>query len=157
MITTRMIFEISSFYCSPEKKDSTFFETVSGEIDKFSNNKNTYIFGDFNARIKNVCESIVQDKMDDTLGIEVEMENIPPTRNSQDMKSLNKRGHDFLDICRVNDLMIANGRAIGDLYGSYTCHQKKGSSVVDYLILQYEISLLVTELEHNYDDKTMYQ
>ena len=50
------------------------------------------------------------------------------------MKIVNKRGKDFLDICRINDLSIVNGRTIGDIFGSYTCHQKKGSSVVDYLL-----------------------
>ena len=43
-----------------------------------------------------------------------------------------------LDICRINDLVIANGRTIGDLFGKYTCHQKRGSSVVDYLISSYK-------------------
>ena len=122
------------FYCSPEKKDSNFFEPVNEEIEKHSNRGSTYIFGDFNARTKNVCENIARDKTDESLGIEVEMINIPTTRNSQDLKTINKRGHDFLDICRVNDLTIANGRVLGDLYGRYTCHQKRGSSVVDYLI-----------------------
>ena len=50
------------------------------------------------------------------------------------MKLVNQRGKAFLDICRINDLSIANGRAMGDLFGKYTCHQKNGSSVVDYLI-----------------------
>ena len=50
------------------------------------------------------------------------------------MKLVNKRGNDFLDICRINDLSIANGRVLGDLFGDFTCHQKRGSSVVDYLI-----------------------
>ena len=50
------------------------------------------------------------------------------------MKIVNKRGNEFLDMCRINDLSIANGRVPGDLFGKYTCHQKRGSSVVDYLI-----------------------
>ena len=51
-----------------------------------------------------------------------------------DMKIVNKRGREFLDICRINDLSIVNGRTIGDIFGSFTCHQKRGSSVVDYLL-----------------------
>ena len=50
------------------------------------------------------------------------------------MKIVYERGKDFLDICRINDLSIVNGRTIGDIFGSYTCHQKRGSSVVDYLL-----------------------
>ena len=124
------------FYCSPERKNSNFnfFDTVNTEVEKLSNGNNTYIFGDFNARTKTVCENIVHDKSDETLGIRGEIETIPASRNSEDLKLVNKRGHDFLDVCRVNDLTIANGRVVGDAYGKYTCHQKKGSSVVDYLI-----------------------
>ena len=122
------------YYCSPEKKGSNSFEVVCEEIEKLNNGKNTYIFGDFNARTKTICENIVQDKMDETLGIQTVMKSKPTPRNSEDQKLVNNRGHEFLDLCRVNDLTIANGRTIGDLFGSYTCHQKKGSSVVDYLI-----------------------
>ena len=62
------------YYCSPERKGSNNFDTVVDEINKMNNNKNTYIFGDFNARIKTVCENIVQDKTDETLGIQTVIE-----------------------------------------------------------------------------------
>ena len=127
------------FYCSPDRKGSNAFDTVTNEIEKFNNGKNTYIFGDFNARTKTICENITHDKHDDDiLGLKVEMTSIPPPRNSQDMKLVNQRGRDFLDLCRSNDLTIANGRAMGDLFGKYTCHQKRGSSVVDYLIAPFK-------------------
>ena len=122
------------YYCSPEKKESNIFETVCEEIEKYNSGKNTYIFGDFNARTKTVCENIVHDKTDENLGIQTTIKTLHPPRNSEDLKLINKRGHDFLDLCRANDLTIANGRTIGDLHGRYTCHQKRGSSVVDYLI-----------------------
>ena len=122
------------YYCSPEYGDSSFFEVVNSEIDKFNNEKNTFIFGDFNARTKTECENIAHDKHDDDLGINPKIKELPLPRNSADMKLVNQRGKDFLDICRINDLSIANGRAMGDLFGKYTCHQKNGSSVVDYLI-----------------------
>ena len=127
---TRLAF----YYCSPEKKESNHFDIVSDEVGKLNNGKNTYIFGDFNARTKTVCENIIHDKTDETLGIQTTIKSTPPSRNSEDQKLVNKRGHDFLDLCRAHDLTIANGRTIGDLYGHYTCHQKRGSSVVDYLI-----------------------
>ena len=129
---TRLAF----YYCSPEKKESNHFDIVSDEVGKLNNGKNTYIFGDFNARTKTVCENIIYDKADETLGIQTTIKSTPPSRNSEDLKLVNKRGHDFLDLCRANDLTIANGRTVGDLYGRYTCHQTRGSSVVDYLITQ---------------------
>ena len=123
------------YYCSPEgKENSDFLEKVGGEIQNFSTTKNTYIFGDFNARTKTVSENIAQDKFDENLGIVNSLESIPIIRNSEDTKIVNKRGKDFLDICRVNDLSIVNGRTVGDIFGKYTCHQKRGSSVIDYLL-----------------------
>ena len=126
------------YYCSPDYGNSDFFEVVNSEIEKFNNGKNTFIFGDFNARTKTVCENIVHDKYDKDLGIHSKMTDLPLPRNSEDMKLVNTRGKDFVDICRINDLSIANGRTLGDLFGKFTCHQKAGSSVVDYLITPYK-------------------
>ena len=122
------------FYCSPENGNSDFFEKVNEEIQKHNTVKNTYIFGDFNARTKTVCENIAHDKFDEHLGVENMLVSLPIPRNSKDTKVVNQRGKEFLDICRINDLVIANGRTVGDLFGSYTCHQSRGSSVVDYLL-----------------------
>ena len=123
------------YYCSPEGKEtSNFLEVIGNEIQNLCTTRNIYIFGDFNARTKSVVENIAQDKFDKDLGIENTIETVPITRNSEDMKIVNKRGKDFLDICRINDLSIVNGRTIGDIFGSYTCHRKRGSSVVDYLL-----------------------
>ena len=127
-------YHIGFYYCSPEKAESNFHNIVNSEIEKYSNGQSTLVFGDFNARTKTVCENIAHDKSDDYLGVNNKLETLPLPRNSEDMKIVNKRGKDFLDICRINDLTIANGRTTGDLFGKYTCHQKRGSSVVDYLL-----------------------
>ena len=58
-------------------------------------------------------------------------------RNSED-KSRNQRGKEILDICKLNDLLILNGRTTGDIFGNFTCHNWNGSSVVDYCIVSYE-------------------
>ena len=54
-------------------------------------------------------------------------------RNSQDTTK-NIRGQELLDVCKVNDLLILNGRKNGDLFGVCTSHQWNGSSVVDYFL-----------------------
>ena len=54
-------------------------------------------------------------------------------RNSEDKKE-NPRGKELLDICKINDLIVVNGRKAGDIFGKYTCHNWNGSSVVDYLL-----------------------
>ena len=138
---------IGFYYCSPESSESNFQEIVSNEFEKFNNGRNTYIFGDFNARIKTVCENIAYDKSDEFLGVENKLDSMPLPRNSEDMRIVNKRGKDFLDICRVSDLSIANGRTAGDLFGKYTCHQKRGSSVVDYLLTPCRNMTKITEFK----------
>ena len=126
--------QLGFYYCSPDNGPSDVFGIVGEEIQNFNNTTNTYIFGDFNARTKTVDENVAFDKYDEILGVQNTLVSIPPSRNSHDMKIVNRRGREFLDICRINDLTIANGRTIGDLFGKYTCHQKRGSSVVDYLL-----------------------
>ena len=60
-------------------------------------------------------------------------------RNSQDEKT-NPRGNELPDVCKLNDLLILNGRTTGDLFGSFTSHQWNGSSVVDYALVSNEFS-----------------
>ena len=55
-------------------------------------------------------------------------------RNSKD-KTVNTRGKELLDICKINDFLIMNGRKTGDIAGNCTSHQWNGSSVVDYAIV----------------------
>ena len=130
------VINLGFYYCSPESESSTFTETHGKEIERMADNK-TYIFGDFNARTKTECENIMHDKFDDDMGIPTTMQEKPLPRNSQDTK-MNKRGKPFLDLCKINDLCIANGRTVGDIFGRYTCHQSRGSSVVDYLVVHYK-------------------
>ena len=42
--------------------------------------------------------------------------------------------------CSDNQLYIFNGRTLGDFIGKYTCHTKRGSSIVDYFILSRSLS-----------------
>ena len=87
--------------------------------------------GDLNARTGSERDYIEHDKFDQELGVE-NLSN-QHLRNSQDQE-LKTRGKELLDICKMNDYLITNGRTVGDLYGKYTSHQWNGSSVVDYFI-----------------------
>ena len=53
-------------------------------------------------------------------------------RKSED-KSTNPYGSEFLSLVLNNNLIILNGRTLGDLSGSFTFIKPNGSSVVDYL------------------------
>jgi hypothetical protein len=69
--------------------------------------------GDFNSRIGREKDYVGHDKSDLELGIE-NFDN-QTLRNSDD-KTTNLRGKDFLDICRLNDLLIVNGRYFWEVY-----------------------------------------
>ena len=45
----------------------------------------------------------------------------------------------MLDMCKSLGLYIANGRKLGDPFGSYTYLKWNGNSVVDYLLTSHEI------------------
>ena len=143
---TGEVIQLGFFYCSPENKKQNTWETTEKEIVRLTNG-NTYLFGDFNARIRVECENVVYDKFDDDMGVPTKMsaEDTPLPRNSEDLKLVNSRGKDLLDMCRTNDLCIANGRTVGDIFGRYTCHQARGSSVVDYLIVPFRVFTNIIE------------
>ena len=81
--------------------------------------------------ISNEKDYIESDKSDSYFGIEnLSNQNL---RNSED-ENKNPRGNELLDVCKLNDMLIINGRKTGDLIGKYTCHNWNGSSLVDYLL-----------------------
>ena len=83
---------IGFYYCSPEiNNTSNFFQLVNYEVESFNNKENTFVFGDFNARIKTQNETVMQDKFHALLGIETEVQIEPLSRNSEDMKIINQR------------------------------------------------------------------
>ena len=127
---------LGTYYVSPQNaknKTSDFLNTLNEEISHFSRVGTVLVQGDLNARtgVKNDYLNISLDG-DDLLGKETgEFE--PNTRNSEDKKE-NPRGKELLDLCKLNNLVITNGRKAGDIFGKYTCHNWNGSSVVDYFL-----------------------
>ncbi|CAG2223372.1 unnamed protein product [Mytilus edulis] len=59
-------------------------------------------------------------------------------RHSKDVH-LSTRGKLLNDICVQTGLRILNGRTRGDFIGQLTCHNPRGSSVVDYFIVSEEL------------------
>ena len=54
-------------------------------------------------------------------------------RHNEDV-TVNKYGRNLMNIIEQSHLIILNGRVLGDLKGSKTCHKYNGSSTVDYMI-----------------------
>ena len=103
---------LGTFYVSPansKNKDLDFLNTLNGEICNFSSRGTVLLQGDLNARtgVENDYLSIDLD-MSDLSGKE-EGGNRPNNRNSEDRKT-NARGKDLLDLCKLNNLIISNGR-----------------------------------------------
>ena len=126
---------IGSYYFSPRNKfnknELDIFEILNSETNRVRNKGTIIVQGDLNARTGRKCDFLIPDKYDNE--IETNSNHDLITRNSED-SFCNIRGNELIDFCKTNDYVIANGRTLGDIYGSYTSHQWNGSSVVDYVL-----------------------
>ena len=126
---------LGSYYVSPEKKTEVtkndFFNVINEEINVFKDKGIVLVQGDLNARTGSQQDYIELDKFDNIFGVE-NFSN-QKKRNSEDKKT-DRRGKELLDICKVNDMLITNGRKVGDLFGKFTSHQWNGSALNDYLL-----------------------
>ena len=103
------------------------------EITTKINSDHIIIMGDLNSRTKTICDIMPTEKHDESTAQNF-YSKIKSTRNNQDNTS-NAYGKKLIDYCIASNSYIANGRTLGDLEGKLTCHQKLGSSTVDYIIL----------------------
>ena len=133
---------IGTYYISPtsnkdrSKKNYDFFAAVNEEVEHFSRKGLVLVQGDFNCRVGTELDYVGHDKSDLELGLDNFDNQI--MRNSED-KTCNDRGKDLLDICKLNDFLILNGRMTGDVFGKLTSHNWNGSSIVDYCIVSNEL------------------
>ena len=72
--------------------------------------------------------------------------NIKTKRNNQD-PTINKYGKELTDYCVATKSYILNGRTLGDLQGKLTCHQEKGSSTVDYAVVNERLSKYIRSFQ----------
>ena len=130
---------ICAIYIPPEYNSSAlprvdYYKELTASISKYLRKGNVILGGDFNARTGNKDEhnnfSIEVPGV-----IELSDEDGPKLSNrlSCDEK-VNNYGKKLSSICKSQDLVIANGRIIGDRIGNFTCQNSRGSSVVDYFI-----------------------
>ena len=99
--------------------------------------------GDLNARTGQESDFIENKEHDSNIPL---FDDYTPDFNiinrlSQDSTVL-PTGRLFNDICIQTGLRIFNGRCTGDLTGNFTCHNYKGSGVVDYCSKHVSESLL---------------
>ena len=106
---------LGTYYVSPynkSRKDYDFFTEINEEITYFRKKGTVLVQGDLNARFGREQEYIEPDKSDAQFG--VESPDTHSIRNSEDQNK-NTRGNELLDICKLNDMLIVNGRRAGDI------------------------------------------
>jgi exonuclease III len=112
-------------------EDISTLDNVSTIIQQLDSDTEIILVGDFNARTG--IESDQDDPHFDphSLG-EQDFPVTVPKRSNKDSK-LNSNGKPFIEFVKANELVITNGRTLGDIYGEMTCHKYNGSSAVDYI------------------------
>jgi exonuclease III len=113
------------------------WEILDDYISKYSGLGDTLIIGDFNSRIGSLQDILepnpVWDDKNNFNFVDSRNLNINP-RVSRDSVT-NQYGRKLIDLCKHDNLLILNGRTLGDLQGEFTSFHYNGSSVIDYCIV----------------------
>ena len=111
-----------------------YYQSLIDSCFKFCTLGNIIIAGDLNARIGNnvVNESPSFSPINDLLPDDM-ISSTPDQRSSCDSVT-NNFGKKLNELCNGFNLKIANGMAPGDRLGNFTCFNRGGASVVDYII-----------------------
>jgi hypothetical protein len=112
---------------------------IEKDIIKYQKLGKILLCGDFNARISNTPDYIVDDS-NQYIPIHSDylIDKALLQRKNQD-KILDARGKDLLDLCISNQLRVLNGRVLGAMFGSYTCDTPNGTCTVDYVLVSESI------------------
>ena len=123
----------NSTYSKTHSPDKTW-DILRNEIGKYRKDYKISLIGDFNSRTGQLLDYVQNDDnrfvdLPDNYAIDHEL----CKRTNQD-ESVNDFGRTLIDLCRMCELRILNGRIFGDTGGKKTCHRWNGSSTVDYMI-----------------------
>ena len=140
-------FYLCAVYIPPQyssKTDTSYIDIwcdLEEIVSKYKDDNYIAIIGDLNSRIGNWNESLEYSKeidINSDLYIEAHKADSINHRNSRDSVK-NKFGRKLIELCCHNNLVILNGRTLGDLQGQYTSFQYNGCSVVDYSIVDSDL------------------
>lgn len=109
------------------------FDILQNDINDFADLGSVYIAGDWNSRVGDKHDFILNDthsmELDDT---EYNPDVYMPRCTSD--KVCNSYGFKLLDLCKSTGFRIANGRLYNDLQGKFTFINSRGASVIDMLL-----------------------
>ena len=147
LLEEEKVIYLGTTYISPTGNKQTIaknFEKIGEEIGLFQSKGNIILQGDLNAHTNNKDDIIITDEFDRDFGVE-----IPAVqhRNSEDSSKTDRRGVEFLELCKARNMIIINGRKTGDPFGKITSFQWNGKAVVDYVISSFELFRNITFLK----------
>ncbi len=117
------------------KNKDTAFDILQNEIQYYGAMGDLILAGDMNSRTGEIQENIQNiTETSNEKQIEIDTEHRIRSRNNED-KKVNQFGKTLLNIIEDSDMVILNGRTLGDWRGQNTCHKYNGSSTVDYIIV----------------------
>ena len=118
-----------------KQNKETPFDILQKEIELYDTKGDLILIGDFNSRTGNIQETIheVRDITDNERQ-DINVDTSIPTRYNEDY-TVNQFGKQLLNTIEQAHMVILNGRTLGDIQGSKTCHKLNGSSTVDYIIV----------------------
>ena len=105
--------------------------------------------GDLNARTGILHDYMIDSNIDEFLDMSCMndlFEGIDTHRCSRDTDSLNNYGKQLVQLCKVRNMYILNGRTKGDTVGHITCIANHGRSVVDYFVADYSLHPVIESM-----------
>ncbi len=142
---------------SPYYTTDTFIE-MDREISQKQSDFNVSVIGDLNSRTRTLPDYIlldnhVTDQLDLPEDLTIHMNDATNIKNcgislerfNKDNSPPNSHGYKFIELCKINNLYIANGRVGKDKgHGKITC---KGTSTVDYVVACADVITLISDFE----------
>ena len=133
-------------YCVPANSSYTIrtqfepFTDIEQKIGNLGTNSNLICFGDYNARTGDMLDYIEsEDNTDLSLPDDYVVDTVATYPRGNLDNVTNKYGESLISLCKNVPLRICNGRKLGDVLGSFTCHNWNGQSAVDYCLASPDI------------------
>ena len=122
------------------------FSDILREITALPNGAPVILCGDLNARTAEIEDHLITNERFDNIPPHVSGPSISlPGRNNLD-RTTNSQGKGLIDLCASANLFIANGRTLGDIFGSPTCFKWNGCSTVDYFLVFSSLKPIIRSL-----------
>ena len=114
------------------------FSLLEFDISRYREMGQILLTGDFNSRtsdLKDYIESELDSSDSLPLPRNYKSDTFDTERINNMDKMVNNYGKQLIDLCIASDIIILNGRTMGDILGKFTCYEYNGQSAVDYHVV----------------------